>query len=51
MAIPPESSVREEFDAICRRLNMDLGTMEVAWKSFVDLKEYYTLEVSRVPTG
>ena len=39
------SDIRREFDGICSRLNMDQATLEVAWKSFHDLKEFYTLEV------
>ena len=46
MAVPGADTVRAEFDAMCRHLNMDLGTMDVAWKSYADLKEFYTLEVS-----
>eukprot|EP00117_Sycon_ciliatum_P038497 scpid25179/ scgid0707/ Retinoblastoma-like protein 1; 107 kDa retinoblastoma-associated protein; pRb1 len=38
------SDIRREFDGICSRLNMDQATLEVAWKSFHDLKEFYTLE-------
>ena len=36
---------REEYDKLCRELNMDIETAEAAWMSYTDVKEKYTLEV------
>ena len=36
---------REEFDKLCRELNMDIETADAAWNSYTDVKDKYTLEV------
>ena len=37
---------REEFDKLCRELNMDIETAEAAWMDYTDVKDKYSLEVS-----
>ena len=39
-------SVKDEYDQLCRELNMDESTMETAWKSYMAIRHNYTLEVS-----
>jgi hypothetical protein len=40
-------AVKEEYDQLCRELNMDETTMESAWRSYTAIRHNYTLEVSR----
>lgn len=39
-------SAKEEYDQLCRELNMDESTMEAAWRSYIAIRHNYTLEVS-----
>lgn len=39
-------SVKEEYDQLCRELNMDESTMEASWASYIAIRHNYTLEVS-----
>ena len=43
---PGEVSERHTFDNLCRELNMDTSTADVAWKSYTETRHKYTLEVS-----
>ena len=36
---------REEFDKLCRELNMDIETAEAAWMTYTEVKDKYSLEV------
>ena len=38
-------SVKEDYDQLCRELNMDESTMDTAWKSYIAIRHNYTLEV------
>lgn len=38
--------IREEYDSVCNKLNMDQSSMERAWTSYSDIRDYYTLEVA-----
>ena len=38
--------VRNDFDNLCRELNMDTSTAESAWDSYQEMKHKYTLEVT-----
>ena len=40
-----DSGVHEEFNALCRELNMDSATTTAAWDSYAAIKQNYTLEV------
>ncbi len=40
-----ERMVREAYQELCRELNMDSATCEVAWKSYEAIRQNYTLEV------
>ena len=40
-----EASMRKEYEAVCNKLNMDQSTMESAWSSYTDTRDYYALEV------
>ena len=42
---PSLSFVRDEYDRLCRELNMDAETAEKAWKEYKEIRENYTLEV------
>ena len=39
------AGVRQEYEAVCSKLNMDQGSMEAAWTSYKETRDYYTLEV------
>lgn len=36
---------RQEYETVCSKLNMDQPSMESAWTSYSEIKDYYTLEV------
>ena len=38
-------AVKEEYEQLCRELNMDESTMDTAWKSYMAIRHNYTLEV------
>lgn len=40
-----ERRVKSDFEAACRKLNMDQDSMEAAWTSYDKIKDHYTLEV------
>lgn len=40
-----EKRVKSDFEAACRKLNMDKGSMDAAWSSYDKIKDNYTLEV------
>ena len=40
-----DNDIRNEYDLLCRELNMDIDTADAAWQSYVDTKHKYTLEV------
>ncbi len=45
----PESDlevVKEDYDQLCRELNMDESTMDTAWRSYIAIRHNYTLEVN-----
>lgn len=44
-----ESDVRNDYDQLCRELNMDTTTGDAAWQSYTDTKHKYTLEVRTPP--
>lgn len=43
---PDDMVVRQEYEAVCSKLNMDQPSMESAWRAYLDTRDYYTLEVS-----
>lgn len=40
-----ERQVKSDFEAACRKLNMDKDSMDAAWTSYDKIKDNYTLEV------
>ena len=40
-----EKKVKNGFETVCRKLNMDSDSMEAAWTSYDKIKDNYTLEV------
>lgn len=40
-----EDKIREDYEAVCGKLNMDQASMDTAWKSYTGIRDYYTLEV------
>lgn len=42
-----EKKVKSNFEAVCRKLNMDQDSMDAAWTSYDKIKDNYTLEVVR----
>lgn len=40
-----EKKVKSDFEAVCRKLNMDQDSMDAAWTSYDKIKDNYTLEV------
>ena len=40
-----DSATKNEFDQLCRELNMDVSTSDEAWESYLETKHRYTLEV------
>ncbi len=41
-----DKRIRQEYEAVCSKLNMDQASMEAAWTSYTETRDYYTLEVS-----
>lgn len=41
-----ESQIRQDYEAVCSKLNMDQSSMESAWDSYTKTRDYYALEVS-----
>ncbi len=37
--------IRQEYEAVCSKLNMDQPSMESAWTSYSNTRDYYALEV------
>ena len=42
-----EKRIKSDFEAVCRKLNMDQDSMDAAWASYDKIKDNYTLEVRR----
>lgn len=42
-----EAKTREEYEAVCSKLNMDEYSREAAWTSYTRTRDYYTLEVGK----
>ena len=40
-----ERQVKRDFEAACRKLNMDQDSMDAAWTSYDKIKDNFTLEV------
>ncbi len=40
-----DSFIRDDFDHLCRELNMDTATSESAWKSYIEIRQKFVLEV------
>lgn len=40
-----ERQVKGDFEAACRKLNMDKDSMDAAWTSYDKIKDNFTLEV------
>ena len=40
-----EKKIRDDYEAVCSKLNMDQTSMDSAWTSYTDIRDYYTLEV------
>ena len=40
-----ERQVKTDFEAACRKLNMDQDSMDAAWTSYDKIKDNFTLEV------
>lgn len=40
-----EKQVKSDFEAACRKLNMDKDSMDAAWTSYDKIKDNFTLEV------
>ena len=45
---PEENKIREDYESVCSKLNMDQESMDSAWKSYIDIRDYYTLEVRKI---
>ncbi len=43
--VAQDIAIKNEFDNLCRELNMDTSTAETAWESYIEVKHKYTLEV------
>ena len=43
-----EVKIWEDYESVCSKLNMDKESMDSAWKSYTDIRDYYTLEVSQI---
>ena len=41
-----EEKVSDEYQLLCRELNMDSNTIKSAWESYLEIKKKYTLEVN-----
>jgi hypothetical protein len=44
-ATSDEKKIYDDYQALCRELNMDSTTSESAWAAYVAIKQNYTLEV------
>lgn len=42
---PDVGATKNEYEQLCRELNMDESTMDLAWKSYIAIRHNYTLEV------
>lgn len=40
-----ELVIRQEYEAVCSKLNMDQPSMDSAWSSYSATRDYYALEV------
>ena len=40
-----DEETKENFEDVCRRLNLDQGAKRHAWDSYCTIKEYFTLQV------
>ena len=40
-----EQKIKGDYEVVCSKLNMDQPSMETAWKSYANIRDYYTLEV------
>ena len=40
-----EDKIRQDYEAVCSKLNMDQTSMDSAWASYVNTNNYYALEV------
>lgn len=38
-------AIRTKFEDLCRELNMDRETEELAWKKFIEISQRFSLEV------
>ena len=45
-----ERQVKTDFEAACRKLNMDQDSMDAAWTSYDKIKDNFTLEVRERPS-
>ena len=43
-----EKKVIEDYEALCRELNMDSATSDSAWDAYKAIKQNYTLEVPQL---
>jgi len=43
-----ENKIREDYESVCGKLNMDQESMDSAWKAYTDIRDYYTLEVRKI---
>ena len=43
----PSAEVKEEYTSLCRDLSMDGATEAAAWKSYLQIRGNYTLEVTK----
>ena len=43
-----ENLVKNDFDRLCRELNMDRHTEKTAWNYYCETKHKYTLEVRNI---
>lgn len=41
-----ERKIREDYEAVCSKLNMDQPSMQSAWDSYKDISNYFALEVA-----
>ena len=46
-----EKRIKSDFEAVCRKLNMDHDSMDAAWTSYDKIKDNYTLEVRRASSS
>lgn len=43
-----EGEIKQEYEDVCSKLNMDQSSMESAWTSYTNTRDYYALEVGLV---